>query len=215
MSHPENSSPHGGRITAGLAIAVRVVTVPSLLALLLILALACLREDIFRSPGEILLTICSLTVLPLLAYPITRGIPALHRKGREFERTLAMILSALGYTGSFLYGLISGCTVHLRMVFATYFFSVVGILFCNKVLHFRASGHGCGVTGPAVLACRFLCAPGQISPGWFVLAAVLTLALWGASLWASLVTRRHTLREFLAGTAVCLVAFALSLALWH
>lgn len=51
VSHPENSSPHGGRITAGLAIAVRVVTVPSLLALLLILALACLREDI-SAPRE-------------------------------------------------------------------------------------------------------------------------------------------------------------------
>jgi hypothetical protein len=141
-----------------------------------------------------------LALIPILAYPLAACIPFLHRKGREGQRNLALVLSALGYTLSWIYGLISACSSKLLLIYTTYFLSVVILLIFNKVIKLRASGHACSITGPIVFACCFLGAR----------AIVTGIILYFIILWASLVSKRHTLKEFTLGTLTCLISFGIS-----
>ena len=188
-----------------LAFAVRVATVPPVMVGILLLLLFLFRKDHFGSPLHMTVSACLLTVLPLVAYPLSMLVPAIRKKGREGQRSLAMYLSAAGYLAVFVYGLIARVGNGLLHIYAGYLFSVIIILITNKLLHIRVSGHACAVSGPMVYAACYL--------GWWSLA--VGAVLWGAILWASLVMKRHTVKEFLLGTATCLVAFAVSWIAFH
>ena len=121
------------------------------------------RTDMFRSPADAIVMFVCPAVFPMLAYPLARLIPALRRRGREAERRLAMLLSAVGYAAACVYGFAAACGRDPMLVFMTYFLSVVGLLICNRLLRFRASGHSCAVTGPILLACRFLFEPDRLA----------------------------------------------------
>ena len=79
---------------------IRIVTVPPVMAAWLMLSLwfgdRALFPCGFRAVAAAL--VC-LTLLPALAYPLSRAIPRLREKGREGQRNLAFVLSALGYVG--------------------------------------------------------------------------------------------------------------------
>ena len=68
---------------------------------------------------------------------------------------------------------------------------------CNKLLHRKASGHACGVAGPAALLIYFGV------PAWIPALLVLA-AVW----WASLVMRRHTLGQLAGGTVIPVAVMA-------
>ena len=78
------------------------------------------------------------------------------------------------------------------------------ILVGNKVFKVRISGHACSVSGPLVYAGYFLGV-------WAVVGA----ACWGVILWASLVMKRHTLKEFIFGTLTCLFSFTVGWLIFH
>ena len=64
----------------------------------------------------------------------------------------------------------------------------------------RSSGHGCSVVGPFAFGIWY-----------FGLPAVLPcVILYALILWASLYLKRHTLREFLGGSLICLIAMGIS-----
>ncbi len=192
-------------VSQKIAHVVRIVSVPPVMVAVLIVLLYTLRDDVFASTGEMVIALSALAILPALAYPLSVMIPALKKKGRDGQRSLAMYLSALGYVGAFVYGLIAGVGHHLMAVFTGYSLSVVILLVANKVFHVRASGHACSVSGPLVYTGYFLGI-------WGIIVGVL---LWGVILWASLAMKRHTLKEFLLGTLTCLVSFCVSLAFFH
>ena len=171
-----------------------------LLALLLFL-----REDIFASFGEFLVSLAGLTVLPILAYPMSVMIPTLRRKGREGQRSLAMYFSTAGYIGVFVYGLVAHVGTDLMHIYAGYLFSVIIILVGNKVFKVRISGHACSVSGPLVYSGYFL----------GILGILVGTVGWGLILWASLVMKRHTLREFIFGTVTCLFSFVVGWLIFH
>lgn len=184
---------------------VRIVSVPPVMVGILLLLLYTLREDVFASGWEFAASLGGLTVLPVLAYPVSAMIPALREKGREGQRSLAMYFSTVGYVAVFVYGLIAQVGTGLMHIYAGYLFSVIIILVGNKVFKVRISGHACSVSGPLVYSGYFLGL-------WGILVGVVC---WIVILWASLVMKRHTFREFIFGTLTCLFSFAVGWLIFH
>ena len=184
---------------------VRIVSVPPVMVGILLLLLYTLREDVFASGWEFSASLGGLTVLPVLAYPVSAMIPALREKGREGQRSLAMYFSTVGYVAVFVYGLIARVGTGLMHIYAGYLFSVVIILVGNKVFKVRISGHACSVSGPLVYSGYFLGL-------WGILVGIVC---WSVILWASLVMKRHTFREFIFGTLTCLFSFAVGWLIFH
>ena len=182
------------------AMAIRVITVPPVMAAILILVLWTGKDGVIPTAMDALAAFIFLSVLPLLAYPVSALIPQLRKKGREGQRNLAFAMSVLGYIGAWLYGTLCHRGSAMLFIFGTYLFSVCILLVFNKLLHLRASGHACSVTGPILLIIYFL-------GGWWT---PLFAAVYAAILWASVVTKRHTVREFLLGTVSCVCAMGLS-----
>ena len=131
-----------------LAHAVRIVSVPPVMVAALLVLLWFFREDVYGSAPEFFVSLLCLAILPVLAYPVSVLIPAMRQKGRDGQRSLAIYFSAVGYLAVFIYGFAAQVGRNLMLVYAGYFFSVVIILLFNKLLHVRASGHACSVSGP-------------------------------------------------------------------
>ena len=172
---------------------------------ILLVFLFTLRDDVFATPLEMAVSLLGLTVLPILAYPVSAMVPAIRKKGREGQRSLAMYFSTVGYVGVFVYGLIAGVGTGLMHIYTGYLLSVIIILIGNKVFRVRISGHACSVSGPTVYSAYFLGI-------WGIIVGVLC---WGAILWASLVMKRHTLKEFILGTLTCLLSFTVGWIIFH
>ncbi len=188
-----------------IAHAVRIVSVPPVMVGILLLLLFVLRDDVFATPVEFIASLTGLTILPILAYPVSAMIPAIRKKGREGQRSLAMYFSTVGYVAVFVYGLIAHVGTGLMHIYAGYLFSVIIILVGNKVFKVRISGHACSVSGPLVYSGYFL----------GIWGIVVGAACWGLILWASLVMKRHTFREFVFGTLTCLFSFAVGWLIFH
>ena len=184
---------------------IRVVCVPPVMVGILLVLLFALRDDVFATPLEMAVSLLGLTVLPILAYPVSAMVPAIRKKGREGQRSLAMYFSTVGYVGVFVYGLVAGVGTGLMHIYTGYLLSVIIILIGNKVFKVRISGHACSVSGPTVYSAYFLGI-------WGIIVGVLC---WGAILWASLVMKRHTLKEFILGTLTCLLSFTVGWIIFH
>lgn len=183
-----------------LARVVRVVSVPPLMVAAILTLLWFRHPGLFTSPSQLWFSQCFLAGFPILAYPLSYIVPAIKRKGRDGQRNLAMYLSAIGYLSVVLYGILAGCTEGLRIIHLTYLLSVVLLLVLNKLVHVRASGHACSVSGPILLLCLYV---GTIG-------VVTGLLLWAVIFWASLRGKHHTRREYLIGSGVPIVAYMLS-----
>ena len=188
-----------------LAHVIRIVSIPPVMVGVLLILLFTRRADVFAAPVEFAVSLAGLTILPVLAYPVAALIPAIRKKGREGERSLAMYFSTVGYVGVFVYGLVAHVGVGLMHIYAGYLFSVVIILLGNKVFKVRISGHACSVSGPLVYSAYFLGV-------WGIIVGALC---WVAILWASLFMKRHTFREFVFGTLTCLFSFAVGWLIFH
>lgn len=82
--------------------AVRILTTPPVFSALMCTLLYVLVPGSFASLGHYLLAIVCLSLLPVLAYPVSYLIPALRRGGRKTQRNLALVFSVLGYLIGFL-----------------------------------------------------------------------------------------------------------------
>ncbi len=201
-----SATPTKKTVPQAIAHAVRIITVPPVMVAVLIVLLFTLREGVvFATTAEMLVSLTCLSILPVLAYPLAAVIPAIKRKGRDGQRSLAMYISGASYLAVFVYGFVAGVGDNLKLVYTGYFMSVVILLVANKIFRVRASGHACSVSGPLVYTAYFL---GE----WGIIAGV---ALWGIILWASLYMKRHTLLEFILGTLTCLVSFGTALIFFH
>ena len=188
-----------------IAHAVRVISVPPVMVGILLTLLYTLRDTVITTAADMVVSLLGLTVLPILAYPVAYAIPAYRKKGREGQRSMAMYFSTVGYVAVFVYGLLTDVGVGLMHIYAGYLFSVIIILVANKIFKVRVSGHACSVSGPLVYSGYFL------GPGGIIVGA----ACWGLILWASLVMKRHTFREFVYGTLTCLFSFAVGWLIFH
>ena len=184
---------------------IRIISVPPVMVTTLLLILAGQRGTIFHNVWELIITLFLLGVVPVLAYPLQKVIPSLGDSVREGQRELAFLLNFVSYTAVFLWAVLAEVSWSLGLICMTYFLSVVLLLVCNKILHFRASGHACSVTGPILLLIRFI--------GW---ETIIPCVAFGALVvWSSLYLKRHTKKELAAGVMACVIAFAISALTFH
>ena len=167
---------------------IRILTAPAILAVLVAAVLYFEREQ-SEPLYEYLLFALFIGIIPILSYPICRLIPALRKKGRDFERKLTFITSIVGYTAGFIYAMIAPVSKPLLVAYISYFASVFILTFFNKVLKVRASGHACGIFGPLLLIVLLF--------GFkYLIPCVLILA---GVVFSSLYLKRHTLPELCFG----------------
>ena len=174
---------------------IRVLTIPPIMALILLVTLFVKRPEFFGSPLLFGLAVFFISVLPVLAYPLQPIVPGFKDKGREGQRSLAMVFSVLGYLLGCLTNLFMSAPMELWLVYLVYLISGVCIAIFNKLFHLRASGHACGIMGPIA----------------FLLYSNIAFAVAGfivyiAALWASIKMKRHTLPQFIGGAAIPVVA---------
>jgi hypothetical protein len=133
-----------------------------------------------------------LGILPLLAYPLQPIVPKFKDKGRDGQRTLAMIFAVVGYVLSVVTCALTGASSAMWLIALEYLISGILILVFNKVLHIRISAHGCGSAGPIFLLLYFgLYAPAAIM-------AVLTVIAYVSSV----KMKRHTVPQLVGGSLV-------------
>lgn len=197
--HNENKT-----FTKILAKAIRIITVPPLLIGSLLVVLYLYPSGVFTSLSSLLHALSFLAVIPSLSYLVWAVIPSLRKKGRASQRKLAFVFSILGYLGGVVYALTADISRGLTIILFTYFVSVVILTLINKLTVFRASGHGCGVTGPLLLPAYF------VNPFWIIPSLFGLLAVY----LSSLALKRHTLKELVAGSSAALLSFLVCVALF-
>lgn len=177
----------------------RIITVAPLMALVTLCTLFLCVPTVFgENVLSFALSIFFLTVLPLLAYPLQPVIPYFKDRGREGQRSLAMIFAVSGYILGCITNVFVGHTVQLWIVYLIYLFSGMIILVLNKVFHLRASAHACGVAGPAVMLAYF-------GVTW---ALAFGMIFYVAAFISSLVMKRHTWQQFVGGTVIPIAVLA-------
>lgn len=184
-----------------LAKAIRVVTIPPIMVLLLLVLVKNFSNyAVFRSFADFAFSLLFLAIVPFAAYPISYMIPSLSVQGREGQRNLAFLFNLLGYTPALAYGALVNASNSLMLIYSTYFMSVLVLTVFNKVLKIRASGHACCISGPLVLLIYFVGAS-TVLPGVIVCALVA---------WSSLELKRHTAKELLYGAFCSVISFCVS-----
>ncbi len=175
-----------------IGLAIRKITVPPVFAVMLLLLLYIFHPEYFGGIAALILGIAFLALLPILAYPLQGFIPHFKDKGREGQRTLAMIFSFVGY----LLGVITAFAMKLpkeiTAVYLVYLSCGILILIFNKLIKLRASGHACGIVGPVLLFVYF----GLYIPA--VIGAILIIIVYITSV----ITKRHTPLELVLGSII-------------
>lgn len=180
-------------MTKRLAKLLRAVMTPPVFAAALCTLLYVLLPGSFSSAGHFLAALGFLTGLPLLAYPVAALVPTLRRKGREGQRNLALVFSVLGYVGGFTFAMLADGTVTEKVLFATYLCSGAALAVCT-LLHFKASGHTCGCSGPIAMLALY------VSPWFLFCYPLLTLTVW-----SSRRLGRHTPSQLFVGAVIPVV----------
>lgn len=196
----ENIRMQNAAIGNALAKGIRVLTVPPLMITGMLITLAMTLDNFCDSMTQMALAIILLGLVPILAYPIQKLLP---RGGevREEQRNMAFLLTFTGYLTAFICSIAGNYGRQLQYIIVSYFISMLLLVFLNKVLHVRASGHACSVTGTLYFLSYFL--------GGF--AVVFCVCIAAAVVWSSLRLKRHTVQEIFWGSAVCLPCILASL----
>lgn len=176
---------------------IRTVTVPPVLATAMMLTGYFVCGEQFAGIWSLLLNIFLLAVVPVLAYPIASLKPGTAKDLRERQRKLAFGLNLLGYTAALILGVLFHSSGTLMRVLGAYFLAVLLLTVLNKFLKIRASGHACSCVLPYLF----------ISFWTKGAAAGICIILYILEFWASVFLKRHTVREFLTGSAVAAAVF--------
>lgn len=176
---------------------IRVITIPPVEVLVMLLILYGAKRTEFGNVGNLLMTVLLLPAIPACAYPVASRMK---RKddARNNQRNMAFAFNFLSYLAAMLLGYWIGCSSMLQWILNAYFLSVLILTIINKVFKIRASGHACSCTLPYLFLSYYF--------GRYVV--VVCLIFYLAELWASVELKRHTIKEFLVGSAVACLVFA-------
>jgi len=183
-----------------LATIVRYISIPPIMVSTLIVLLNIYRPDIFQYKLEIVISILSLGIIPLFAYPIQSVCPSLRSGGRVSQRKMAFIFSLIGYTFALIWALLTHVSNELLCICTTYFLSVIILTFINLVIKKRASGHACSVSGPLIFLTVFI--------DWRLLFPSLFIAF--LIFWSSIYLKRHNKADLFGGVLANILAFFIS-----
>lgn len=174
------------QITAKL---VGIVTIPPLFVLMVVTWLWFHGGIAGFNLNWYLLTLGLLAVVPALAYPLSWLIPKIKKQGRDGQRKLAFMLSIIGYVAGVIVGQAGDAPGLILCLFWGYLFSGGTLALINVLLHYKASGHACGLSGPITFMA--VVTGGRL---WY-LFLLLPLVFW-----ARIKQDRHTIGNMLAGT---------------
>lgn len=177
---------------------IRIFTTAPIMAAVLISALYISEQSTYKNLNHFLAALFFLTALPLLSYVFSYFIPPLKRKGRKAERTLAVIFSVIGYIGGTVYCILNGGAKTEFVIYSTYLLSGVAVAIFSAI-GIKASGHACGVSGPAAMLTYTLGFPFALT--FLVLVPVYV---------SSLKLKRHKITELLLGTVIPIIALIIS-----
>ena len=152
-------------------------------------------EGVFPTFLHFLYILLFLGILPLLAYPFQPLFPHFKNKGRDGQRTLAMIFAVSGYIFCIIINGFANASFGMWLICFEYFISGALILFFNKGLHIKLSAHGCGSAGPIFLLLYF----GLTIPA--IIMGIITIFAYIASVKA----KHHTFPQLVGGSAVSIL----------
>lgn len=176
---------------------VRVVSIPPVMVAALIVLLSTLRNDVFTKGIQIVLAFLFLAVFPVLSYPVCYLVPRLRKKGRDAQRNVAFIFTGIGYVAGWIWAMFLSSALHQKFIYSVYFFSFLLLAIAN-IFHVKSSAHACSCTGPIILCALYL----------GIAAIIIGVLFYALIFWASIKTKRHTVKQFLLGTLTCFVACA-------
>ncbi len=179
---------------------IRIIALPPLLVTALTVLLWFTSREIFINGWDAFALAGFLGIFPVLAYPLQPIFPKYRGKGREGQRNLAFVFSAVGYTMGLAYSIIAPVSSEVRVIYIAYFISVAVLTLLNKVFHIKASGHACSITSPCIFCGYFGI--------WIAFAVFAVIA--GMSVWASLYLKRHKWTDIIFGSATCISAVCIS-----
>lgn len=177
---------------------IRTITIPPVLALCMLLILWYDFGNLFASFPALCGAILCLVIIPVCAYPAAVIWKGKEADTRNRQRSLAFALNLFGYAGALLLSLITSRGQMLLIVTSAYFAAALLLTILNKVFHIKASGHACSCVLPFLFLAYWLGAK----------AAGLCVLIYLAEFWASVSLKRHTVKEFLTGSAAAAVVFA-------
>lgn len=177
---------------------MRIITVAPVMAGVMLSVLFLWNSDLLGGWVGYLCGLAFLTLLPLLAYPLQPHIKAFQARGREGQRSLAMLFAVGGYLLGCLTTLFLRAPRSLWIIYLEYLLSGLLILLFNKAFGLKASGHACGVAGPVALLVYF-----------GVPALIAGLALLVLVYASSLRMKRHTPGQLAGGTLIPLASLGL------
>lgn len=176
---------------------IRMMTVPPVLATVMLLIGYLVHKEDFATVPVLGLNIFLLAIVPVLAYPIASIKKDEAKSIRERQRKLAFLLNLCGYLAAWLMGAATHCSKILMTVLSSYVIAVLLLSLLNKVLKVRASGHACSCVLPYLFMGNWLGAA----------AAGVCIILYIIEFWASVFLKRHTIKEFLMGSMTAVIAF--------
>ncbi len=171
---------------------IRIMSAPPFMAIVFVLILYYSGKDIVTNSLQLWSMIICLGILPVLAYPIS----AVFHMSRAKQRYLAIGLSFISYGALCILSYTLKWNNVIKLLSLTYLLSSICLIIFNKDLCLKASGHACAITGPGVMTC-FLVNLKYIPP---------CLLIYLVILWASVKTKRHSIKEYLLGSACFIIA---------
>lgn len=189
------------KIINNLAKVIRVITIPPIMAIVFLISLFLFKETMFNNLYELFISIFTIAIIPVLAYPIQNRFNVFKGKcQRTNQRNLAVIFSVIGYSLGLLCALITKAPGEQLIVYITYLFSGLLIFIGTFILKIKFSGHMAGISGPVISLAYFL--------NYYLLFLYVLLMI---VFWASIRTKRHTIVELLTGSIVPVMSFFLAL----
>lgn len=170
----------------------RKITVPPVFAAVLLITVYIAFPDGIGSIWHLLGAILFLVVLSLLAYPLQQYIPKFKDRGREGQRSLAMLFSFSGYAIGTIVAYIASAPARLKLIYLEYLLCGIAMLVINKAFHLKSSGHACGIVGPVAILYFF----GLLIPAVIGTAIVVPVFV------SSIKTKQHTLPQLVGGSAI-------------
>ena len=177
-----------------LGIFIRKITIPPVFALVLLFSVCIKNLNDVEVILHSIVGIVFIAFFPVLAYPLQKHIPAFKDKGRDGQRTLAIIFSFVGYSIGTILAFSLGAPRIIKFIYLNYLFCGFSILIFDKVFKIKVIGHSCGVIGPMITMVYFR----------FYITAIIC-ALFAIPVFISSVyTKRHTPLQLIGGALIAL-----------
>lgn len=171
---------------------IRRITIPPVFAAVFMILVYTSHKEYFGNIGHLLGALFFLSVLPTLAYPMQKHISGYKDRGREGQRSLAIIFSFVGYLLGTTTAFVCAAPIELKFIYVEYLLCGIGMLVLNRVFRIKASGHACGIVGPVIMCLYF----GLYVPA--IIGAALILPVYISSVR----TGQHTVPQLFGGSTI-------------